>query len=164
MCYTMLTHDILSNRGVGPSGSSNSSDGQLLEDFKSADPNECLVCHKIIHLMKIAALVVLSIAVAFGLMLLMPRQPLSSRLPRRHAAAMHGAAGAAGLAIFILAAGSGAPRILWLAGVLLCAGLIVGVTMFLTGRHRRAPPALILALHVVFAGIGYLLCVGSILN
>jgi hypothetical protein len=114
--------------------------------------------------MRIAALVFLSFAVFFGAMLIIPGRAVLRRLPRRIAAATHGLAGATGLGLFFWATMAGATQATWFAIGLLTTGLIAGLAIFVTCRHRRMSPALILALHIIFAGMGYMLCVGLILS
>jgi hypothetical protein len=106
----------------------------------------------------------LSLAVLVGAILLTPQRTLLAGLPRRTVAATHGTLGALGLAGALWAARLGATQATWLAIALLAGGLIAGGTIFVTCRHRRNPPPLTLALHVVFAGIGYLLFVGLVLS
>jgi hypothetical protein len=112
-----------------------------------------------------SALAVLSLAVFLGAILLMPRRPLLLRIPRRTAAVTHAALGTIGLAGFILGASTGPiSQVSWLPIGLVAAGLIAGIMIFARCRHRLAPPVLILALHIFFAGMGYLLIAGLILS
>ena len=111
------------------------------------------------------ALALLSLAALVGAILLTPRRAILARVPRSTTAAAHGVLGASGLAAFLFVAGTQTgSQTIWLAIGLLTAGLIGGITIFVTGRHRRPPPVLLLALHIVFAGMGYLLFVGLLLS
>ncbi len=115
--------------------------------------------------MLVAALCLLSLAVMLGAVLVIPRRASLTCIRRRTAAATHGALGASGLCVFLWIVGTGATtQAQWLVAGLLFAGLLAGLAIFATCRHARPPPALVLALHVVFAGMGYLLFVGLILS
>jgi hypothetical protein len=149
---------------VGPSGSSNSSDGQFPFPIPFSIRRMARFSTETLDRMIAAVLFLLSLTVLVGAILLTPQRTLLARWPRRTVAATHGTLGALGLAGALWTARLGATQAIWLAIALLAGGLIAGGTIFVTCRHRRNPPPLILALHVVFAGIGYLLVVGLFLS
>jgi high-affinity Fe2+/Pb2+ permease len=112
--------------------------------------------------MLVLAFSLLSVAVLFGAALLMPDTPNRASLSRGTTAAVHGSVAVTGLGIFLSAIATRTSSLAWMAIGLLAVGLIVGVVIFVT-RPRRPGP-LILALHVVFAGMGYLLLAGLMLG
>ncbi len=113
------------------------------------------------------ALAFLCAGALIGAYLLVPRG--RARFSRRVIAITHGGLGALGLAILGFALRDGVPRALAGRPVatafgLLALGFLGGLAVFAATRHKKSPPALALALHVILAGIGVLLYAGLVLT
>jgi hypothetical protein len=112
--------------------------------------------------MLIFAFSIVSAAVLLGAVLLAVSRPRLGRLPRARLAATHGSLGILGLIAILYRAGVGTdrPQAMALVIGLLAVGLMAGATIYAMRRARRRPPPLVFALHVLFAGMGYLLFAG----
>jgi hypothetical protein len=154
---------------VGSSGSSNSSDDPLLLSksavFRSRHRARRAFKENVGRMLTLL-LTLLAITIVLGATLLIPQGAALVRISRRRLAATHGICGAFALVVVIWRASAMAQvsQPTWFAIALVSAGLIVGIMIFVTCRHRRRPSALLLALHIVFAGIGALLVAALLLS
>ena len=116
--------------------------------------------------MLLASLAFFAVAVVLGGLLLMPRLH-ASRAVRRGALALgHGALGAVGLA-FLYGGLMRSPHenpVGWVAAVLISVGLSAGAFIYLATRRGRRAPVLVIALHIIMAGMGTMIAIGFVLS
>ena len=115
--------------------------------------------------MFVAAFSLLSAAALLGVILLAPSLPVRGRLRRSLLAATHGIVGTAAIVVTTwgLRTGPKVSSIIWSGYTLVAVGFCLGLTVFALSTLRQKVPALIVPLHVLFAGMGYLVLAGLVL-
>jgi hypothetical protein len=105
----------------------------------------------------LAAFALLSLAVLLGLLLAVLHVRAAGGRARARLGLLHGGAGAAGVAVLLLARRDAVAQVLaWDAVALLAAALLGGAVWYVWQRRGR-PPELVLVLHGAAALIGYAL-------